>query len=347
MLMASLRDLQWRRRRFAIGIVATGLVFALALVITGISSSFRNEVTRTVETFDADAWIVPEDASGPFTTSSAFPSSVADAVAIEPGVRRAAPVAVLHFPVHIPHLHGLNVIGVVPDRTGAPKAKKGRDLSGSGQVVLDSSLGLHLGDRLRIGEREFTVVGETSGVTYFAGQPVAFVSLVDAQRLAFLGQPLASAVVTQGVPAAVPAGYRVLRDAAVKEDLHRPLGNASKTIDLIRVLLWLVAAGIIGSIVYLQAIERTRDFAVMKATGTTNRSLMGGLAVQAVVLSALAAVVAVVLAQLLKPLVAMSVEIPWSAYVLLPVVAIVVGLLASFAGLRRAVTIDPALAFGT
>lgn len=346
MLMASLRDLEWRRRRFAIGIVATGLVFALALVITGISSSFHNEVTRTVKTFRADAWVVPKDSSGPFTTSSAFPTSVADAVATEPGVRRAAPVAVLHFPVHIPELHGLNVIGVVPDSTGAPKARNGRDLSGSGQVVVDSSLGLHVGDRLQIGEGEFHVVGETSGVTYYAGQPVAFVPLADAQRLAFLGQPLASAVVTEGVPAAVPAGYRVLSDADVRDDLLRPLGNASKTIDLIRVLLWLVAAGIIGSIVYLQAIERTRDFAVMKATGTTNRALMGGLAVQAVVLSALAAILAVVLAQLLKPLVAVSVEIPWSAYVLLPIVAVIVGLLASFAGLRRAVTIDPALAFG-
>jgi putative ABC transport system permease protein len=255
-------------------------------------------------------------------------------------------VAVLHFPVHIPGLHGLNVIGVVPDSTGAPKARNGRDLSGSGQVVLDSSLGLHVGDRLRIGKGDFRVVGETSGVTYYAGQPVAFVPLADAQRLAFLGQPLASAIVTEGVPAAVPAGYRVLSDADVKDDLLRPLGNASKTIDLLRVLLWLVAAGIIGSIVYLQAIERTPDFAVMKATGTTNRALMGGLALQAVVLSALAAILAVVLAQLLKPLVAVSVEIPWSAYVLLPIVAVIVGFLASFAGLRRAVTIDPALAFG-
>ncbi len=346
MLMASLRDLQWRRRRFAIGIVATGLVFALALVITGISSSFRNEVTRTVKTFDADAWIVPVDASGPFTTSGAFPTTVEAAVAAQPGVHAAAPVAVLHFAVHTPELHGLNVIGVVPGATGAPKVRRGHELSAPGQLALDASLGLQLGDILRIATTDFTVVGETSGVTYFAGQPVGFVSLADAQRLACLGQPLASAVVTRGVPARAPGGFRVMRDSEVKADLHRPLGNASQTIDLVRVLLWLVAAGIIGSIVYLQAIERSRDFAVMKATGTTNRALMGGLAVQATVLSAFSAVVAVVLAQLLKPLVAMRVEIPWSAYVLLPLVAIVVGLLASFTGLRRTEAVDPALAFG-
>jgi putative ABC transport system permease protein len=35
-----------------------------------------------------------------------------------------------------------------------------------------------------------------------------------------------------------------------------------------------------------------------------------------------------------------------SAYVLLAVVAVVVGLVASLAGLRRAIGVDPAIAFG-
>src|SRR3954470_14249644 len=34
-----IRDLQWRKRRFAVAIVATGLVFGLALLMTGIQSS--------------------------------------------------------------------------------------------------------------------------------------------------------------------------------------------------------------------------------------------------------------------------------------------------------------------
>jgi hypothetical protein len=34
-LIAALRDLQWRRRRFIIAIVGTGVVFAMTLVLTG------------------------------------------------------------------------------------------------------------------------------------------------------------------------------------------------------------------------------------------------------------------------------------------------------------------------
>jgi putative ABC transport system permease protein len=48
----------------------------------------------------------------------------------------------------------------------------------------------------------------------------------------------------------------------------------------------------------------------------------------------------------LGPLFPIPVVVPTSAFVLLPVIAVVIGLLASVAGMRRAVTVDPALAFG-
>src|SRR5437879_3797156 len=99
MLFVSLRDLQWRRRRFFIGVCAAGLVFALALVITGISQSFHNEVWRTINAIDADAWVVPQKASGPFTATTLLPSSYAADLARQPGVEKAAPVLLLRFSV--------------------------------------------------------------------------------------------------------------------------------------------------------------------------------------------------------------------------------------------------------
>jgi putative ABC transport system permease protein len=42
----------------------------------------------------------------------------------------------------------------------------------------------------------------------------------------------------------------------------------------------------------------------------------------------------------------MQVIVPVQAFVALPLVAVVIGLIASAAGLRRAVSVDPALAFG-
>jgi putative ABC transport system permease protein len=345
-LLISLRDLQWRRRRFLIGVTATGLVFALALLITGIGASFRNEVHRTIGSMRADAWIVPSGVSGPFTASTAFPASQADDVAKAPGVQRATPLAILRFTVRTPKLQDINVIALGPGGVGSPDPKRGRTFARSGEAVVDSRLGLDVGDTLKIVDQQFRIVGETSGVTFLAGTPAVFIPLADAQRLAFHGQPLATSIATKGVPETLPTGTKAMTNSEVISDLQRPMKQATSTINFLCILLWIVAAGIIGSIVYLQALERVRDFAVLKATGTTNSALLGGLALQAVLLSMLSAVAAVVLAAVLSPLLAMPAEISRDAYLLLPIIAVIVGLLASLAGLRRAVGVDPALAFG-
>ena len=43
MLMAALRDMQWRRRRFVIAILSTAIIFAMTLVLTGLANGFRVE----------------------------------------------------------------------------------------------------------------------------------------------------------------------------------------------------------------------------------------------------------------------------------------------------------------
>ncbi len=86
-------------------------------------------------------------------------------------------------------------------------------------------------------------------------------------------------------------------------------------------LLWVVAALIVGSMIYVSAIERTRDFAVFfKAVGVPARSILGGLAVQAVIVAVLAALLGGVLSVVLgPPLFPMRVDIPTAAFVALPI----------------------------
>lgn len=57
MLFAALRDMQWRRRRFVVAIVSTGLVFAMTLVLTGLANGFRVEAQRTVDSMGVDATV--------------------------------------------------------------------------------------------------------------------------------------------------------------------------------------------------------------------------------------------------------------------------------------------------
>ena len=75
MLRVTLRDLQWRRRRFVIAIVGTSLVFAMTLVLTGLSNGFRVEANNTVDALGFDAYVVKSGPAGPFIGSSPFPES--------------------------------------------------------------------------------------------------------------------------------------------------------------------------------------------------------------------------------------------------------------------------------
>jgi putative ABC transport system permease protein len=85
---------------------------------------------------------------------------------------------------------------------------------------------------------------------------------------------------------------------------------------------------------------------VLKAVGVSTRSVLAGLCLQAVIVAVVAAVLGGLLSLVLTPIFPMRVEVPTSAFLLLPVIGVLIGLLASVAGMRRAVTIDPALAFG-
>ena len=341
MLRAALRDLQWRWKRFAIAIVGVALVFAMGLIMTGLVTSFSSEVDRTLHSIGAERWAVAADASGPFNSFS--PISTTDAANIG-----GSPVMVLHETCPDgSKVRDIIVMGIEPGALGAPQASSGDNLTGADQIVVDRSLhGASIGDSITFGGKTFDVVGTTSGQSLFAGIPLVYITLADAQALAVLGQPLATAMLFDEIPTFLPADLKVMTNGDVKDDVMRPLTAARSSIGFVRLLLWLVAAIVIGSVLYLQALERTRDFAVFKATGTSTAAIGAGLALQAVVLSLTAAVLAAVLATVLAPLFPLDVEIPASGYLLLPVVTVVVGLLACSIALRRTSRVDPAIAFG-
>jgi putative ABC transport system permease protein len=89
-----------------------------------------------------------------------------------------------------------------------------------------------------------------------------------------------------------------------------------------------------------------RDFAVFKATGAPARTVVGGLLVQSTFLSLVAAVLAVGIAQVVRLGLPFPSEIEAGSVGLLGAIAIAVSVLASFAGVRRALSTDPAVAVG-
>jgi putative ABC transport system permease protein len=236
-------------------------------------------------------------------------------------------------------------VGYRPGGFGRPELAEGREPRTDDEAVVDESLDVDIGHDVRLGRGSFRVVGFVQSQALAKGITSAHVSIDALRELVIGGQRVVTAVIVEGAPESLPEGYAVLTRAQLREDLLRPLTTAESSINITRILLWIVAAVIVGAVMYMSALDRIRDFAVFKAVGALSRTLVVGLATEAVLTCLMAAVLAVLVAYLLRPLFPVPITVPVSAYAALPVVAVTVGVLASMSGIRRAVQTDPSLAF--
>src|SRR5258705_13537410 len=92
MLMAALRDMQWRRRRFVIAVLSTAIIFAMTFVLTGLANGFRVEAEKTVDSLGVDVFLVKAGASGPFVGATPFAPVDLRRIAAAPGVAAAGPL---------------------------------------------------------------------------------------------------------------------------------------------------------------------------------------------------------------------------------------------------------------
>jgi putative ABC transport system permease protein len=348
MIVVTLADLWYRYRQFLIAVVGAGVVLAMGLLMAGLAGGFSWETNQTVGAVGATSWVLTDSSGGRIAAVGVFPQSDTAVIARSPGVTAADPVVVL--PQQVVHAGDkvvtVNVMGVETGGLGSPAVTSGSPLSGTHQVVVDSSVGVPVGSEITLGSTSLTVVGQVDNRTLLGGGPMVYMPIQDVQDLALGGRPLVTAVVTTGTPTSVPAGLQVLSDQEVEARTLAALGPAVSSINNSKILMWVIAGIIIASLLYVSALQRVRDFAVLKALGSSSMALFGSLALQAVVVALLAAAFGAIICNFMGGIFLQPVAIPTSAYLALPAVAVVVGLLSSLVALRRATGADPAAAFG-
>ncbi len=322
-------------------------VFGIAVAIDGVKQTLQTEPAVLVSSFHADTWLARRGSSGLFTTTAVLPESVAAGIRSTPGVRSAEPIVTGRSTIVTGKRQNANLIGF-DLRRGGPKVIEGRAATGAGEVVVGAGAGagVGVGGRLETTNGSFRVVGRAEGARYNAGAPTLFLTVKEAQRVSVDGQPLVMGVAIRGRPRIPPVGASFASNENAVADLRLTIKSATATIDFIALLTWLIAAGVIGAIVYLTAIERSRDFAVLRAIGSPDRLIVGGLMIEALLVSLVAAAFSVPLALVLRVGMPLPVTLSGTSAVRILVVGIVVGALASLAAVRRALKTDPALAFG-
>ena len=168
-----------------IAALATSVVFAMTLIMAGMSNGLDREVDRIVDSFAGDRWVVARGASGPFTATKFVVDDDIDAVKRAPGVRAASPMVTARATIGTSSLTDVNLIGYVPGGVGAPKIEEGRAPKQEGEIVVDGSLDQDIGDVVVVSGQPARVVGKAADLRYNFGVHTIFMTLEDAQNLSF------------------------------------------------------------------------------------------------------------------------------------------------------------------
>jgi len=184
----ALRDVRYRLGRFLLTALGLGLLLTTVMTMGGVYQGLVVEALSIVRASGADLWVVQKGTNGPFAETSRIPDDLYRMIRAVPGVQEASPVAFqsLQFKVG-PKPFRVQLIGYRLGGLGGPQAVvAGRPIiRGRYEMVVGREGGLPLGTEIQIGRLVFRIVGLTEGIVSSSGDPVAFVSLLDAQEIQF------------------------------------------------------------------------------------------------------------------------------------------------------------------
>jgi putative ABC transport system permease protein len=369
------RDIKHNLLRFVLTCVGLSLLLGVVITITGVYRGLIDDALRQARAADADLWVVEAGTNGPFAEASRIPQDTRDLVARVYGVDRAGGVTYQSVQTE---LNGkplrFFLIGYELGRPGGPsKLVAGRNIMRSHyEMIADRSAGLTLGQEVPLGTHghAFTVVGLTRNNVTNSGDPVAYVTLLDAQELQFELAPPAqrrevargggletsnqiNAVIAKVFPyepikdvAASLARWKhltSLTEAQQENLLSKEVIEKSRRQQLmILVLLVIVAAVIIALIIYTLTLDKARSIATLKFIGAPDRTIIGLIVQQALALGIVSFTIGLALILTFQGYSPRRLVILPQDVTVVFAITIAVCLLASTFGIRLALRIDPA-----
>lgn len=185
----AIKDVRRHLGKFIATIVGVGLLFAVVLTMNGIFAGNVADGVWLIENTDTDLWVVERDRGGPFNEQSRLPEDAYRSVAATPGVAQASPY--ISYGVQR-EIHGreqqYTIIGydVFGGLGGPGRIVAGRSIERAHyEMVADRKLGVSLGERVHLGRHVYVVVGLTNGAVDAGGNPLAYLSLPDAQEVLY------------------------------------------------------------------------------------------------------------------------------------------------------------------
>jgi hypothetical protein len=366
-LSLAVAALRPRAARAFLALLGTAGAALLVLVLLGARRSLETGVDGVAGAPGVDFWLAPDGTDNIVRASGSLGEDDAGRAAAVTGVERADPltrgfVAVATLPPSPPRRLTLLALGVRgPDGLGSPRLlATGRQPGGPDEVTLDRAaahrLGIGVGARVLVADREAVVVGLTKGTNLLATQlltfdlsseegllPVSFVAVrlaPDADRDAAV----------RALERAVPRAAVLPRDAFVAASRREVASGFAPLLVLVSSMGLVVAAVLVALLLQGLVEDRRSDVAVLRAMGAPAGTLALVVALHAVLLAAGGALAGSVLAPLLAALLdrfAPTVELAPRAADAAGVLLLfsLAGAAGSFGPLARLFSVEPLEAF--
>ena len=217
----AIKDIRYHLFKFISSTIGVGLLLMVVLTIGGIIRGVILDSSTIIDATGADLWVVQKDWLGPFVEISRLPEDYYHAIQSIHGVEEVSPLVTawdhIERPLRptslmkfmymntvigtrtmvqpgwmaIPHDLRFVVIGYEPGHIGGPPAiVAGRGIEASHyEIVADVRTGLRVGEHIRLGDFDYTVVGLTQNMVAFTADPVIYATLDDAQNILFEADP--------------------------------------------------------------------------------------------------------------------------------------------------------------
>lgn len=372
------RDVRHALGRFIITCIGLSLLLGVVMGMVGIFRGLVDESVSLSRAVGADVWVVEGGRRGPFAEASRLPGDTREAMAVQSGVAAAGAVSFQNIElVHNGQNKRLLLIGAEPGRPGSSMPiKEGRGLVKSRtELIADRKAGFLIDDRVRIGRDTFTVVGLTDGMTGSSGDPVAMISLRDAQKAQFDADPtavrreqarspaaggssdLVNAVIVRLHPSTSPEVFaqsiRRWKHLSAFSQAEQEIiltksvvERASRQIGLFTVILLIVATVIISLIIYTMTMDKMKSIATLKLIGAPDRTIIALIMQQSLAMGVTGFTLGYILLRLGKDAFPRRLVFETSDSAALFVIVVAACFLASLVGVRAALRIDPASALG-
>ncbi|NOY66018.1 MAG: FtsX-like permease family protein [Gammaproteobacteria bacterium] len=348
----------------ALGIACT---FILVIFFDAVWRGESIQVVSYPNHMKPDVWVMQSGVGNMHMAMSYVWDWKADKIAEIPGVRKVTPILYMNSVVKTGgHEMFAFIVGLTPNekRAGPWKLTAGRHIKNSLETVIPDVLSritnVSIGDKLRITDKSFTIVG-LSAETYSSANSVLFVPFSDLEDILSSAGTYSYLLVDaeEGVdPKRLAERIRnnvekvnaLTHEEFIKNDLSMAKQMGVEIIIMMTVISSALAALIVGFTSYSLVIRRRRELAIIKALGMGSVNILISVMIQSAILVLIGFIITVLFSFFVIPYIPLllpqlTLSISMNAILQLGIIALIVSILGALIPAWLVSRLDPATAF--